>query len=161
MTKKLYLPLAILIAFSMLFSACAPSAPARSPRSEEPTAPVEAPVAEEPVEEGADLDGVFGDMLANMKAYNTIKADALLVEMAEDTPPFLLDVRTTAELEESGHIEGATHIPLNELAQHIDLLPGFRHTHRGLLWHRLARHHCHDSVVRHGLDRRARPESHI
>ena len=36
-----------------------------------------------------------------MTAYNTIKADALLVEMAEDTPPFLLDVRTAAELEES------------------------------------------------------------
>ena len=109
----------------MVFSACAPSAPAaEAPVVEEPAAPAEeAPVAEEPVEEVADLDGVFGDMLANMSAYNTIKADALLVEIAEDTPPFLLDVRTTAELEESGHIEGATHIPLNELAQHIDLLP--------------------------------------
>jgi len=40
-------------------------------------------------------------------------------------PPFLLDVRSAAELEEQGHIEGATHIPLNELAQHIDLLPSF------------------------------------
>ena len=50
---------------------------------------------------------------------------ALLVELVEDTPPFLLDVRTAAELEENGHIEGATHIPLDELAQHIDLLPAF------------------------------------
>jgi rhodanese-related sulfurtransferase len=118
MTKKLYLPLAILIALSMLFSACAPSAPA----AQETEAPA---VVEEPVQAGADLDGVFGDMLANIKGYNTVKADALLVEMAEDTPPFILDVRTAEEVTESGHIEGAVLIPLNELAQHIDLLPGF------------------------------------
>ena len=127
MTKKLYLPLVLLLAFSMLLAACGPQAPAEpvveEPVVEEPV--VEEPVVEEPMVEAPDLDGVFGDMLANMAGYNTIKADALLVEMAEDAPPFLLDVRTAAELEESGHIEGATHIPLNELAQHIDLLPAF------------------------------------
>ena len=123
MTKKLYLPIIMLLAFSMLLAACGPQAPVEAPVVDEPV--VEEPVVEEPMEEEADLDGVFGNMLANMTAYNTIKADALLVEMAEDTPPFILDVRTTAELEESGHIEGATHIPLNELAQHIDLLPPF------------------------------------
>ena len=64
-------------------------------------------------------------MLETMAAYNTIKADALLTEMVEDTPPFILDVRSAAELEESGHIEGAFHIPLNELAQHTELLPSF------------------------------------
>ena len=125
--KKLYLPLALIMAFSMLIAACGPQAPVEAPVVEEPV--VEAPVVEEPTEEpmveAPDLDGVFGEMLASMTAYNTIKADALLVEMAEDTPPFLLDVRTAAELEESGHIEGATHIPLNELAQHMDLLPAF------------------------------------
>jgi len=70
------------------------------------------------------VDG-YNAMLASMTGYNTIKADDLLVELAEDTPPFLLDVRSAEELEENGHIEGATHIPLNELAQHLDLLPGF------------------------------------
>lgn len=126
--KKLYLPLALILAFSMLLAACGAPAPVEEPVVEEPAAAepvVEEPVAEEePAMEEANLDGVFGDMLADMSGYNTVKADALLVEMAEDTPPFLLDVRTTAELEENGHIEGATHIPLNELAQHIDLLPG-------------------------------------
>jgi rhodanese-related sulfurtransferase/predicted small lipoprotein YifL len=124
--KKLYLPLALLLAFSMLLAACGSPAPVEAPAVEEPAAAapvVEEPVAEEPMMEEADLDGAFGDMLANMAGYNTVKADALLVEMAEDNPPFLLDVRSAAELEESGHIEGATHIPLNELAQHIDLLP--------------------------------------
>ena len=67
----------------------------------------------------------YSTMLANMTGYNTVKADGLLVELAEDAPPFLLDVRSAAELEESGHIEGATHIPLNELAQNLDLLPSF------------------------------------
>jgi rhodanese-related sulfurtransferase len=70
------------------------------------------------------VDG-YNAMLASMSGYNTVKAEDLLVELAEDTPPFLLDVRSTEELEENGHIEGATHIPLNELAQHIDLLPSF------------------------------------
>jgi rhodanese-related sulfurtransferase len=60
-----------------------------------------------------------------MEAYNTIKADGLLTEMVEDTPPFLLDVRTVGEVEEQGHIEGAVHVPLNELAKHIELYPDF------------------------------------
>lgn len=83
--------------------------------------------AEYPVAEYAapDLASPYTDMLANMAKYNTVKADDLLVEMAEDAPPFLLDVRTTPELEEKGHIEGATHIPLNELAANLDLLPSF------------------------------------
>ena len=67
----------------------------------------------------------YSAMLASMTGYNTVKADALLVELAEDTPPFLLDVRSAEELQENGHVEGATHIPLNELAQHLDLLPSF------------------------------------
>jgi rhodanese-related sulfurtransferase len=121
MSKKLYLPLVLLMVMGMIFSACAPSAPAsEAPVAEEQAAPVA-----EPAQEVADLDGVYGDMLANMKGYNTIKADDLLVAMAEDNPPFILDVRSAEEVTESGHIEGAVLIPLNELAQHIDLLPGF------------------------------------
>jgi rhodanese-related sulfurtransferase len=111
----------------MLLAACGSQAPAEAPVVEKPAATepavIEAPT-EAPVAEVANLDGVFGDMLANMSGYNTVKADALLVEMAEDNPPFLLDVRTADEVAEGGYIEGATHIPLNELAQHTDLLPG-------------------------------------
>ncbi len=64
-------------------------------------------------------------MLGNMAGYNTINADTLLLEMVEDTPPFILDVRSVEEVTEQGHIEGAAHIPLNELAQNINLLPSF------------------------------------
>ena len=125
--KKLHLPLVLLLAFSMLLAACGPQAPAEpvveEPVVEEPV--VEEPVVEEPMEEEADLNGAFGTMLANMAGYNTIKADGLLVEMAEDTPPFILDVRSLEEVTENGHIPGATHVPLNELTQHLDVLPSF------------------------------------
>jgi rhodanese-related sulfurtransferase len=46
-------------------------------------------------------------------------------QMVADQPPFILDVRTTAEVEEQGHIEGAVHIPLNELAQNLNSLPDY------------------------------------
>ena len=128
MYKKLSLPIALLLAISMLLAACGSPAPAEAPVVEKPATEAPAVVEEPtdaPVAEAANLDGVFGDMLTNMSGYNTVKADALLVEMAEDNPPFLLDVRTADEVAEGGYIEGATHIPLNELAQHIDLLPAF------------------------------------
>ena len=60
-----------------------------------------------------------------MQGYNTTNADSLTEELASDTPPFILDVRTTAEVEEQGHIEGAVHIPLNELAQNLNTLPAY------------------------------------
>ncbi len=74
---------------------------------------------------GAELRAAYSTMLGSMVGYNTVKADGLLVEMAEDAPPFLLDVRTTGELEENGHIEGAVHIQLADLAKNLDLLPAF------------------------------------
>ncbi len=64
-------------------------------------------------------------MLETMEGYNTIKADGLMEQMVADEPPFILDVRTTAEVEEQGHIEGAVHIPLNELAQNLNSLPAY------------------------------------
>jgi rhodanese-related sulfurtransferase len=71
------------------------------------------------------LTANYNRMLGNMVAYNTVKAEDLVAEMATDTPPFILDVRSVEEVTEQGHIEGAAHIPLDELAQHIDLLPAF------------------------------------
>ena len=64
-------------------------------------------------------------MLENMEGYNTITADGLMEQLVADEPPFILDVRTTAEVEEQGHIEGAVHIPLNELAQNLNSLPAY------------------------------------
>ena len=65
----------------------------------------------------------FQRMLETMEGYNTINADGLLEAMVTDAPPFILDVRTIAEVEEQGHIAGAVNIPLNELAQNLNALP--------------------------------------
>jgi len=77
------------------------------------------------VEAGADLDAAFAIFLAGMEAYNTIGVDDLALALAEDPPPFVLDVREPAELEENGHIEGAVNIPLREVADNIQYLPSF------------------------------------
>ena len=136
MKKHIYLIFSLLVIAGMLLSACgqtaektqAPAEPAESVVETKEAAPVEteAPAAAQPEQAKApDLDGAFGTLLAGMKAYNTVKPDALLAELVEDTPPFLLDVRTTAEVEKAGHIPAAVNIPLAELAKHVDLLPAF------------------------------------
>ncbi len=123
--RILYLLLTTAMVLGMILSACAPAPAAEAPAVEEPEAPAEPAPEPEPAEEALTLDDTFGTMLASMEGYNTIKADALLLEMAEDTPPFILDVRSVEEVTEQGHIEGAAHIPVNEIAQHIELLPSF------------------------------------
>ncbi len=72
-----------------------------------------------------DLDGAFTTFLAGMEAYNTIGLEALNVMIVEGNTPFLLDVRQGQELLDNGWIEGAVHIPIREVAQHLDLLPSF------------------------------------
>jgi len=49
----------------------------------------------------------------------------LNLALAEDPPPFILDVRELSEVEENGHIEGAVNIPLREVADNIQYLPSF------------------------------------
>ncbi len=76
-------------------------------------------------EAAVDIDGAFATFLAAMEGYGTITLEDVNMALAEDPPPFLLDVREASEIEEKGYIESAVHIPIRELAQHIDLLPGF------------------------------------
>lgn len=138
--KKVYLVLTLVILASLALTACGgqPEPVVEEVPVEEVVEEVAEEVAEETSEETAEgsgsgeccfvepevLDEKFGAMLASMNGYNTVKtADDLVAEMAEDSPPFILDVRALDEVTESGHIEGAAHIALNELAQRIDLLP--------------------------------------
>ena len=137
MKNKFYLIFSIIIVLSMLLAACQTSAPETEalppvekteevapPPTEAPKpteVPTEVPAPVIATEE--DLDTSFSAMLDNMKKYDTIKMDGLLEEMTEDQPPFIIDIRTKEEVEKSGHIEGAVWIPLNELAQHIDIMP--------------------------------------
>jgi rhodanese-related sulfurtransferase len=81
-----------------------------------------------PVEGGQaapDLDAAFQTFLGDMSKYNTIGLDELNALLAEEKAPFLLDVRSPEEAQESGHIEGAVLIPLRDLAQNLDKLPSF------------------------------------
>lgn len=82
-----------------------------------------------PIGQTAVAQGGF-DLLSVIQAYmptipagfGAVRADDLAIELVEN-PPFLLDVREDNEWDQ-GFIEGAVHVPLRELAQHLDLLPG-------------------------------------
>lgn len=70
-----------------------------------------------------DWNALWGDFLANLpENFYTISATKLNEQLA-DNPPFLLDVRETAELEKDGYIEGAVHIPVRALLDNLDKLP--------------------------------------
>jgi rhodanese-related sulfurtransferase len=70
-----------------------------------------------------DLDSAFTIFLDNMQGYNTIGLDAVNLALADDPPPFLLDVREFAEVEERGHIEGAVNLPIREFLDNPAYLP--------------------------------------
>lgn len=126
MSKKLYLFFALLLAFSMLLSACGTPAPTEAPVVEAPVTPevvvTEAPVGET-VPDVAVLFDTLVDSLPTDTGYGTVKAAPLSEEMA-DKMPFLLDVREAAEVEKDGYIEGAVNIPVREILNNLDKLPG-------------------------------------
>ena len=138
MKRKFHYLFSALIVLSMLLGACATATPTEveEPAVQVTEAPVEPTKPPEPTPDPTEpppppeategeLDAAYSTMLETMVAYNTIKADALLEAMATDQPPFLLDVRTAGEVEENAHIEGAINVPLDRLAQNLELLPSF------------------------------------
>lgn len=141
--KHRSLLLHLFVFVGLLLSACGPAAtPTAAPVVEEPTAIVEEveptevvePTAEPVVEPTAvpvdeftaeELDASFQTFLAGMEGYNALGLEAFNEMLAEDPAPFILDVREVSELEEKGWIPGAVHIPLHELADHVNQLPSF------------------------------------
>jgi len=71
------------------------------------------------------LDAGFSSFLAGMVAYNTMSLDELNLALGEEPPPYLLDVRTTEEATDKGHIENAYLVPLADLAKNLNLLPAY------------------------------------
>jgi len=123
MLKKLYLPLALLIVFSMLLGACTPSEP-EVVETTEPVVTEEVVATEEPV--ALDLPTLLADFWATVPAeqgFGSVSAANLSAELAEN-PPFLVDVREVAEIETGGYIEGAINIPIRDLLNNLDKLPG-------------------------------------
>ena len=122
MSKKLQALFGLLIALSMLLSACAPAAA--------PAEVTEAPVVVTDVPTEAvvapDAQALFTDLVAGLTSengYGTVGAAKLSEEMA-DKAPFLLDVREASEVEADGYIEGAVNIPVRDVLNNLDKLPG-------------------------------------
>ena len=74
-------------------------------------------VADQPLYEM--LNGFFTTMPDD---FYSVKADKLAEELT-GTPPVIIDVRTTAEWDKDGHIEGATSIPFSDFFANLDKLP--------------------------------------
>ena len=122
MSKKVQVLFGLIIVFSMILSACAPAAEPTVVVTEVPVVMTEAPI----VEVGPDAQALFTALVAELpadKGYGTIKPSALNEELA-DKAPFLLDVREAAEVEKDGYIEGAINIPVRDVLNNLDKLPG-------------------------------------
>ncbi|MBI3169109.1 MAG: hypothetical protein HYZ22_11555 [Chloroflexi bacterium] len=122
MSKKFQLFLALLLTLSMILGACGSPAPAEATEAVVAEVVTEAPV----VETGPDVLALFTDLTASLpadKGYGTVKSAALNEEMV-DKAPFILDVREAAEAEADGYIEGSVNIPVREVLNNLDKLPG-------------------------------------
>lgn len=135
MRRKILFLLSLLLIAGMVLSACDQTADdtvATEPATEADAGDTDAGETDagetdagEVVEDEVDLDAAFETFLADMEGYNTISIEALNEMLAEEPPPFVLDVREYSEIEANGRIESSVVIPLRELTQHLDLLPSF------------------------------------
>lgn len=83
--------------------------------------PAEAEVGTAPEIDAALFEAVDGYISSIPAGYYVVRADALNEELFENDI-FLIDVRTTGEFE-AGYIEGAVHIPLEDLVARMDEWP--------------------------------------
>ena len=127
MSKKFQMFLALFLAFSMVLGACGTPATAEPVVEATEAVVVEAVVTEAPVvETGPDVLALFTDLAANLpadKGFGTVKVTALNEELV-DNAPFILDVREASELEADGYIEGSINIPVRDVLNNLDKLPG-------------------------------------
>lgn len=76
-----------------------------------------------PVEGWVDWNVKLPEYLASLpEGFSTIKPADLNIALTEN-PPFLLDVRETAEPQADGFIAGAVNIPIREVLNNLDKLP--------------------------------------
>jgi rhodanese-related sulfurtransferase len=125
MQKKFQVLFALLLAFSLILSAC--GAPAVATEAPVVAPPAEAPAAEVPPAPATlDLPTLLEAFWATVppeKAFGSISV-AKLNEQLVEKPAFLVDVREPAELEASGYIAGAINLPVRGILQNLDKLPG-------------------------------------
>ena len=123
MKKNLNLSLILLVIFGMVLSACAPAAAPTQAVAAQPTVAIvvtEAPV----VQVAPDVAALYAAMVNSLPAgFGGIKPADVSAQLAEATPPFLLDVRDVAELQKDGYIKGAVNIPVRDVLKNLDKLP--------------------------------------
>ena len=135
MFAKLYKLFALLIVASMILGACASTAQEQEVEVQPTVAvatevivPTEVPPTEVPPTEvpAPDMAAIFTNVIASIPAdagYGAIAAAKLNEELA-DVAPFLVDVREVSEIEANGYIAGAVNIPIRQLLENLDKLPG-------------------------------------
>jgi rhodanese-related sulfurtransferase len=85
--------------------------------------PLEGAAEADTAPDALDLESTFADYIDALPgSFNAVRVGDVEEAVASDDVPILLDVRTVDEFTE-GHIEGAIHVPLNDLTQNLDLLP--------------------------------------
>jgi rhodanese-related sulfurtransferase len=85
--------------------------------------PLEGAAEADTAPETLDLESTFADYIDSLPgSFNAVRVGDVEEAIASDDVPILLDVRTVDEFTE-GHIEGAIHVPLNDVTQNLDLLP--------------------------------------
>jgi rhodanese-related sulfurtransferase len=133
MSYKPYKFFALFIVLALLLGACAPAAAPTTIATQPPPVvteaprPTDAPTPTEPpapVEVASDFEALFTDYIAAIaqKGFATVGAAKLNEELA-DTPPVVVDVRETGEIDANGYIDGAIHIPIRDLLKNLDKLP--------------------------------------
>ncbi len=128
MLKKMQALFGLLVVLGMILSACAPVAEPTTAVTEAPVvvvteAPTEAPVE---VVVAPDAEALFADLVGGLTSdngYGSVSAAKYSEEMV-DKPAFLLDVREVSEIEADGYIDGAVSIPVREVLNNLDKLPG-------------------------------------
>lgn len=131
--KKLFTSITLLVLFSILLGACAPTPAA--PAVVEPTVavamPTAVPATEVPPTEipvvAPDFLALFQKLVAENgqeQGYGALSAQKLNEALVEN-PPFLVDIREASEIEKDGYIEGAVNIPVRDLLKNLDKLPGY------------------------------------
>ena len=119
MTKKIFASFSVLVILSLLLGACTP----KGNQAADPTrGGVPGGETLDPGEISAKLREFW---ITTTKAVNFwgITPINLNTELA-GAAPFLVDVRYASEIEESGYIAGAVNIPVRQLLENLDKLPG-------------------------------------
>jgi rhodanese-related sulfurtransferase len=86
--------------------------------------PAEAPSLSQPMIADQPLFTMLDEFLTGLpEGFYSIKSDKLNEALASSVPPNIVDVRTAAEFDKDGYIEGAVNVPMQEILGGLDKLP--------------------------------------